>query len=1679
MNNHKLGINEAENKLLLEGFEFSLQELVQKIMEYRDRSNVNLFTKMNSDYIISVMGKDYLQELEKKFVDSGHKTMDILQFIYTFLSLIPHNEEETIFLTLGLIELFKIICENLNMAQEVKFSDITTSICDRVAIQFEDEYKIKTRKYPPERRFTELVEGNHDKAKKIDFRPPLVYENNLHNSLKRLHKGKFKTDSTFHNKQSINHGVFAKEIKKVATLDSLDDKIAIYDLNCNLVKHINLKNKEDDSKLDIIIFGIAWSERQQRIGAVLKNFTISFWDAIDDFEFEKNFSVHGYTQDYQNNIWYLEKHDMWITTDSKNMLYCWNIGEERTNFQLSTSLIQGAIFQVLELPQIGYCAVGSIDKQVTIWDFYKQLLLFQIDVGQVGVHSIAFSNSFQVLLTAGYENNIQLYTIDDEYLDSTLIGKLRGHNSMISCIQVIESTPMVISADDLGVVRLWDIRNQSCIQSYECSNSFALSNSTTKKMNIQLILDMYSEGMVALIGSRINIVNFDEKEEIVKSFNQVENLFAFKVENNTIRDELIVCTRKNIQFYDMNSGICKFTINGLMDNSQDEITVFKQVFQGQKFLLGNQKGQLSLHSYQQNGERIKFLNNHSNEVTQLKIDYVNKLLISGGWDSTIKIQQLSEETVELKRKVENVHNEKGISLLEVSVYHNVIFSATQNLEQIFIYDYEYGRLLNFIEFKKKTEPTALSVIQGYPILIVATSENKIYLIHFQKKENKVKFDLLGVINIEVSEQIFGQIDKYQNANENDLFITKQAEEHENQIQITTQFQIKNEQYQSNPSKRLNQSIAANNSVGLTDIFNPNETQQRVSLQLDQINYIDHPSSGEASTRTENAQNKNNTKYITNEVLEKEQQVSITKILPDFQFNEQNQLTVAKIYCANTKGHLIAFDLERLFKYYDNLQYWPHSNTRMNYNPHRNSNEDFKASFKRLSNPPKRFSEQTQLTDLFQKTQKNHNSDQHISYFINRLIFKNIQAHKDVITSIAFLNGDKNAIMTSGQDYYVKIWETQTLNQLCSLNINHPLPIQWDYKCDHNKKSQKKVLFALRIIDLLNKKYSSDASRKEQNQTKILNFLKKLMGNQSRQRRITYKFDQNNQDKEGANQEQVYELETHQNENKMLLSEYYSPKDIKYEEVKNFYKSELLGPSLKRLEINKRVAIAQQIWKKPKLTKEEEEREKVKKVLDFHVKSDERETIVNFLDPNFRSQVIKQGFHFEDDYSRYTQNLQNKIEFYEYNAIKKANKQLKTQNSGVSVQLQSIAKLQVPQSGKRQNTQSPQQNQMNHTSRPSLLTELSNAEQKIPSVLNLNTQKRMSFLYKNSQTQAQQQTKKRKQSIVLQTENQQKTQIQNNNNNNNNNNPNSSINNLNNQPKFGQNLIIQAQSPIVKEPINFDNLLQKQNNSSQVVHKKNIFFFPDNQETKIRVEAFPQTVAKLQNAFNLSGSEDYDQILLGVQTAYPHNNKSSFGQNSEQKNKKSQDLYKYAQEKQIIGNSNLSTQGQSINSNGSTSQIVSASTNKLHQILSGINQKLMKSKKLGNQNNFSNVLCTTNNGRLQNTKSSLDYEIIKKTEQDPFSQQPSQRSLPKKNIISSIFTKGNLGNNFSTSHNGLKSFNFHGSFHIDKPLNHKKQQNNMTLYPNQANQGMSENNNSFQFSKLSKNRQSLPTIVPKK
>ena len=57
---------------------------------------------------------------------------------------------------------------------------------------------------------------------------------------------------------------------------------------------------------------------------------------------------------------------------------------------------------------------------------------------------------------------------------------------------------MVVTSDDKGGIRVWDIRRFKCIQELDFG----------KKTIISKLLDMMPVGKIAFIGSRINFIDF-------------------------------------------------------------------------------------------------------------------------------------------------------------------------------------------------------------------------------------------------------------------------------------------------------------------------------------------------------------------------------------------------------------------------------------------------------------------------------------------------------------------------------------------------------------------------------------------------------------------------------------------------------------------------------------------------------------------------------------------------------------------------------------------------------------------------------------------------------------------------------------------------------------------------------------------------------------------------------------------------------------------------------------------------------------------------------------------------------------------------------------------------------------------------------------------------------------------
>jgi hypothetical protein len=59
------------------------------------------------------------------------------------------------------------------------------------------------------------------------------------------------------------------------------------------------------------------------------------------------------------------------------------------------------------------------------------------------------------------------------------------------------------------------------------------------------------------------------------------------------------------------------------------------------------------------------------------------------------------------------------------------------------------------------------------------------------------------------------------------------------------------------------------------------------------------------------------------------------------------------------------------------------------------------------------------------------------------------------------------VLSASFDGYVKIWSIN-FELLCSLNINHPLPTQWNVQIDEKEVIKFKIAFGIKVIQFIRK-----------------------------------------------------------------------------------------------------------------------------------------------------------------------------------------------------------------------------------------------------------------------------------------------------------------------------------------------------------------------------------------------------------------------------------------------------------------------------------------------------------------------------------------------------------------------------------------------------------------------------------
>ena len=71
---------------------------------------------------------------------------------------------------------------------------------------------------------------------------------------------------------------------------------------------------------------------------------------------------------------------------------------------------------------------------LTLWDMTVPKMLFKVNVDHTRLHGVVFFKTYQLILTCGYDNRINLYSLHKRYNDGDWMGKLEGHTSLVTAI---------------------------------------------------------------------------------------------------------------------------------------------------------------------------------------------------------------------------------------------------------------------------------------------------------------------------------------------------------------------------------------------------------------------------------------------------------------------------------------------------------------------------------------------------------------------------------------------------------------------------------------------------------------------------------------------------------------------------------------------------------------------------------------------------------------------------------------------------------------------------------------------------------------------------------------------------------------------------------------------------------------------------------------------------------------------------------------------------------------------------------------------------------------------------------------------------------------------------------------------------------------------------------------------
>jgi len=196
-------------------------------------------------------------------------------------------------------------------------------------------------------------------------------------------------------------------------------------------------------------------------------------------------------------------------------------------------------------------ATASLDSSIKFWDLETGNARFSLRGHEKGCLSISYCSEHRVLVSAGFGHDILVW---NPYIQK-LICPLKGHLSSLVSVEAVEGTPEVISVDCEGFIKIWDMRNFSCVQTLSAKDRRFADNPN---------LDFQNGAKCKFVNESRKVLeqSVHERREILKSMVPGSSLKQSEIETAV---SCALYVRRHRRLLVANHDICSFEYSRAKD----------------------------------------------------------------------------------------------------------------------------------------------------------------------------------------------------------------------------------------------------------------------------------------------------------------------------------------------------------------------------------------------------------------------------------------------------------------------------------------------------------------------------------------------------------------------------------------------------------------------------------------------------------------------------------------------------------------------------------------------------------------------------------------------------------------------------------------------------------------------------------------------------------------------------------------------------------------------------------------------------------------------------------------------------------------------------------------------------------------------------------------------------------